>query len=273
MNKQQMTFDALYQGIFLTVSQTIKNVSFCLLLVLGASSEVRQFFLKQASGQDCQTLQLGESWISQSPITCQRECMSRYSENCQAVVYNGQIGNCRPGSIAFGPIEKVTTSIPESGSSDKLYYVRQPIPPCNTSNNFALYDVCGTSACLYLSTSVADNYSHARLLCSQMNSRLFVGNTMAKFSMFWYTTKTYMNVNTYIGLQDIDVEGNFVWENGEPLSDEQYQYIWLPEEPNNIGGDQNCAVIQHAMYPENFGIDDDQCYWKNYYVCERCEQC
>ncbi|KAK3771506.1 hypothetical protein RRG08_053004 [Elysia crispata] len=60
-----------------------------------------------------------------------------------------------------------------------------------------------------------------------MNSRLIVGNTMAKFSMFWYTTKTYMNVNSYIGLQDIDVEGNFVWENGEPLSDEQFQYIWL----------------------------------------------
>ena len=166
-------------------------------------------------------MQLGESWISHSPITCQRECMSRYSENCQSVVYNSQTRNCTPGSIAFGPIEKVATSIPETGSSDKLYYMRQPIPSCNTSNSFALYDVCGTSACLYLSTSRANNFGNARTLCRQMNSRLFVGTTMAKFSLFWYTTKTYINANTLIGLQDFKVEGNFVWENGEPLSDEQ----------------------------------------------------
>ena len=265
-----MTFNALCHGIFLTVSQTIKNVSFCLLLVLGANCEVRQFFLKQASGQDCQS---GESWISHFLFDCHLECIRRYSENCQAVVYNGQTGNCRPGSIAFGPIEKVTTSIPESGSSDKLYYVRQPIPPCNTSNNFSHYDVCGTSACLYLSTSEADNYSHARLICSQMNSRLIVGNTRAKFSLFWYTIKTYMSANTYIGLQDIDVEGNFVWENGEPLSDEQYQYIWIPGEPTNGAGKQNCAVVQHAQWPRKFGIDDYSCNSKKYYVCERCEQC
>ena len=235
---------------------------------------MRQFFLQQASGQDCQTLQLGESWISESPITCLIESMSNYSENCQAVVYNSQTGNCRPGSVAFGPIEKVTTSIPETGSSDKLYYVRQPIPPCNTSNNFALYDVCGTSACLYLSTSKANNYSDARTLCSQMNSTLFVGTTMAKFSLFWYTTKIYMKDNTFIGLQDIDVEGNFVWENGEPLSFEQYQYFWHFGQPDNYGKNQDCAVAQHAKTPNEFGFDDGYCFkFKKKYVCERCEQC
>ncbi|KAK3764487.1 hypothetical protein RRG08_055652 [Elysia crispata] len=240
--------------------------------VLGASSEVRQFFLKQASGQDCQTLQLGESWISQSPITCQRECMSRYSENCQSVVYNSQTGNCTPGSIAFGPIFYVTTSIPETGPSETLYYMRQPIPPCNTSNNFSLYDVCGTSGCLYLSTSEA-NYTDARTICSQMNSRLFVGNTMAKFSLFWYTSKTYMKVTTYIGLGDNDVEGKYVWENGEPLSSEQYQYVWFHRQPDNYLGDQDCAIAQHANWPTRFGLDDAFCYQGFHYVCERCEGC
>ena len=249
------------------------KILFCLFLVLGASSEVRQFFLKQVSGQDCQTLQLGESWISQSPITCQRECMSRYSENCQSVVYNSQTGICRPGYIAFGPIKNVKTSIPETGSSDKIYYVRQAIPPCTTSDNFALYDVCGTSACLYLSTSEADNYNHAKTLCSQMNSRRFVGNTMAKFSLFWYTSKTYMKVTTYIGLEDIDVEGNFTWENGEPLSYEQYQYIWFPTEPDNFRGNQDCAIAQHANWPTRFGLDDAFCHEGFYYVCERCWEC
>ena len=188
------------------------------------------------------------------------------------MVYNSQTGNCTPGSIAFGPIEKVTTSIPETCSSDKLYYVRQLIPPCNTSNNFALYDVCGTSACLYLSTSRANNFGNARTLCKQMNSRLFVGNTMAKFSLFWHTTKTYMNVDTLIGLQDFKIEGNFVWENGKPLSDEQYQYIWLPNEPNNIPGDQDCAVALHALLPTKFGLCDGFCHKSRYYICERSEE-
>ena len=252
---------------------SIKNVSFCLLLVLRASSEVRQFFLKQASGQDCQTLQLGEKWISQSPITCQRECLSLYSENCQSIIYNSQTGSCTPGSIAFSPIKKVTTSIPETSSSDKLYYVMQTIPPCNTSNNFALYDVCGTSACLYLSTSRADNYNDARTFCSQMNSSLFVGNTMAKFSLFWYTSKTYINDNLYTGLQDIDVEGKFVWENGEPLSYEQKQYIWHDGNPDNAGNNQHCAIAFPEVSSKKTTLDDARCDLRRHYICERCSQC
>ena len=235
---------------------------------------MRQFFIKQASSEDCQTLHIGESWISHSPFTCQLRCISLYSKNCQAVVYNSQTGNCTPGSNAFGPIGQITTSIPETGSSDTLYYVRQPIPPCNTTNNFALYDVCGTSACLYLSTSVADNYTHARSICSQMNSRLFVGNTMAKFTLFMYTGKTYMNVDScYVGLQDIDVEGNFIWENAEPLSDEQNQYIWRPGEPNNGNENQDCADAKHADWPFQFGLYDGICAAKRHFVCERCEHC
>ena len=195
--------------------------------------------------------------------------MSRYSENCQAVVYNSQTGICRPGSIAFGPIEKVTTSIPETGSSDKLYYVRQPIPPCNTSNSFALYDVCGTSACLYLSTSRANNFGNARTLCSQMNSRLFVANTMAKFSLFWYTSEIHMNEDTFVGLQDIDAEGNFVRKNGEPLSPEKGQYVWLPSEPNDDYGDADCVNVRHADWPDEFGFNDGQSNQTRNYVCER----
>ena len=234
---------------------------------------MRQFFLQQANGQDCQTLQLGESWISHFLIDCHLECIRRYSENCQAVVYNSQTGNCTPGSIAFGPLERVTTSIPETGSSDKLYYVRQPIPPCNTSKNFALYDICGTSACLYLSTSKANNYSDARTLCSQMDSRLLVGNTMAKFSLFWYTSKTYINDNLFTGLQDIAVEGNFVWENGEALSDEQNQYIWAPGNPDNSGSNQHCAIAFPEVSSKNTTLDDARCDLKRHYICERCSQC
>ena len=246
---------------------------FCRLSVLGANSKLRQLFLKPASAQDCRTLQLGDSWISHSLIACQLECMDRYSENCQAVVYNSETGICRPGSTAFWHLQRVATSIPKIGSADTLYYVRQPIPPCNTENNFAVYDVCGTSACIYLSTSNASGYIDGRTRCSQMSSRLFVGNTIAKFSLFMYAVETDIRFGTYIGLQDFDVEGNFLWENGESLSLEQHQYVWSPGETKSNNEIENCAIGYLAGSVNGFGLDDGNCNNRRRYICERCQQC
>ncbi|RUS70237.1 hypothetical protein EGW08_021997 [Elysia chlorotica] len=250
------------------------NIYFSPFSVAGASSDMRKRFLHQTSNVECQTWQIGDSWIAPSLIFCSFRCMS--TANCQAVVFNETTGLCRMGSVAFGPVAQVS-GIPETSSLDKIYYMKQPVPPCNTANNFAIYDKCGASACLYLSTSVAYGYDEAKRFCSEINSRLFVGNSMAKYSLFWYVSKYIVQKNTFIGLNDIEVEGTFVWENGEPLSAEQNQYIWQPYQPNNYGEGEDCVEANHEPYPDlirpTIALNDDVCWAVNRYICERCEQC
>ncbi|GFS25312.1 C-type lectin domain family 4 member M [Elysia marginata] len=198
--------------------------------------------------------------------------MIRYPDSCQSVVYNSHTQNCRPGSVAFGPITRITTAIPDATSADVIFYVRQPIPPCDETDNFKIYDVCGTSDCLYVSTEMVDNYTIAESRCDQMNSWLFVANTKARFSLLWYTVDKYINYNTYIGLTDLDEEGTFVWVNGEDLSSEQYQYVWVPNEPSNYywwEGGEHCVEVDFIQYPGFMGLNDARCWEIRHYICER----
>ncbi|RUS89950.1 hypothetical protein EGW08_002302 [Elysia chlorotica] len=241
-------------------------------VVAGASSNTRGIVLRQTNYLECQTRQIGESWIAPSIFTCAFRCTN--TENCQAVVFNEASGLCRLGSVAFGPLAMVTDAIPETSSLDKIYYMKQPAPPCDTANNFAIYDKCGASACLYLSTSNSKGYDDAKTDCSQMNSRLFVGNTIAKYSLFWYVSKYIIKEDTYIGLNDIEEEGTFVWENGEPLSAEQNLYIWNQNQPSNGGSGEDCAEANHGDWGDFAkALNDEKCYVSQSYICERCEQC
>ncbi|GFS06669.1 C-type lectin domain family 4 member E [Elysia marginata] len=241
--------------------------------VVGAVVSIqREGYLKQTSGLSCRTLQIGEPWTSVSPIACYAECMIRYPDSCQSVVYNSHTQNCTPGSVVFGPITRITTAIPYATSADVIFYARQPIPSCNGTDNFKIYDICGTSDCLYVSTEMADNFTVAESRCDQMNSRLVVRNTRARFSLMWYTARSSNFHDAYIGLTDLAEEGKFVWVNGEDLSSEQYQYVWVPGEPGNYywwEGGENCAQMNFGRWPVFVGVNDAKCSTPAHYICER----
>ena len=236
-----------------------------------ASGDQRESYLTQSTGgYDCQTLQIGEPWTSGSPVECYAECMVRFPDSCQSIVYNAATKNCRPGSVAFGLLKTIDTSIPGTGSVNEIiYFARQPVPPCDSTEGFALYDVCGTTACLYLSTDKTV-YSSAVANCSQLDARLFVANTMIRFSLFWHVSLHYLGDDTLLGLTDIAEEGKFVWANGEPLSSEQDKYIWAPGMPNNRGGNEHCAQARHGGWSgtDLFGLNDNECWWLEHYICE-----
>ncbi|GFR90065.1 CD209 antigen [Elysia marginata] len=223
----------------------------------------KEAFITLANGQECQTQQLGASWTSDIQATCYLECMIRYPETCQSIVYNAGTKTCTPGGVAFHPLQFYTASIPRANSPDQIYFAKQPVPPCDTSSgNFDLYDVCGVSLCLHVSSS-PDDYFRAKTNCNQMGSRLFIANTIARLSVFEAVAMDYAKPYTWVGLTDIDDEGKFVWDNGEPLSDEQAQYTWVPEQPN--GGDgQDCVRLK---YNEG-GLNDRYCNSIYDYICE-----
>lgn len=65
----------------------------------------------------------------------------------------------------------------------------------------------------------------------------------------------------WIGLNDIAVEGKFVWQNGEPVT---YTH-WEPGEPNNAGN-EDCAQ-GNRFYPKTTW-NDESCQQAFRFVCE-----
>ena len=49
-----------------------------------------------------------------------------------------------------------------------------------------------------------------------------------------------INDDVWIGLNDISSEGVFEWINGDPYRNE---VAWLPGQPSNSGGNENCVHI------------------------------
>ncbi len=68
----------------------------------------------------------------------------------------------------------------------------------------------------------------------------------------------------WLGANDIDDEGEYVWSNGEPFD----YNAWTGPEPNNHGGGQDCAVIEYG-----FGYmgawNDTPCSGLFAHICER----
>ncbi|GFR64327.1 CD209 antigen-like [Elysia marginata] len=229
--------------------------------------EIKVSTLKKATGLDCQTLPLGEAWTSPSPAECFIKCSVRFPNLCQSVVYNDVTKNCVPGSVAFGPLETLDTSIPKLGSGDSIYYAKQPVPSCNTAGPFNLYEVCGVTACLYLSP-IRATYQNALAACSSMNSNIFLGNTAARFSVFWYISLNHNPDNTWFTVKDTAREGTFVWENGDPVTVEQSRMIWRPGYPNAWSADEDCTEARHKDWPGIYGLNDEECYNQKRYMCE-----
>ncbi|GFN75836.1 hypothetical protein PoB_000234200 [Plakobranchus ocellatus] len=99
-----------------------------------------------------------------------------------SIVYNEVNNMCIPGGTSFAEVETLQNSIPEPDSTETFFYVKSAIPACNTSNGFALYELCGTTVCLYLSTSLLP-FEQAVKFCDDMESSLFIANMLIRFYM------------------------------------------------------------------------------------------
>ena len=188
-----------------------------------------------------------------------------FTDTCLIVVYNSDTQSCTPRSFAFRHLSSVSTSIPTPASGDQIHDSIQPFLSCNTStDDFALYEAFGTAVCIHLS-SIKVTYDQAETECDQMNSKPFLANTIAKYSLISYINLNEISSNTWIGLSDRAQEGTYERANGEPLSAEEEQYIWYRDQPNG-GGD--CVEIKTNGAWNPFSLKDEKCWLKNNYTCE-----
>ncbi|GFO09599.1 Cd209 antigen-like protein e [Plakobranchus ocellatus] len=223
-------------------------------------------YLTKAAGETCQTESLAGAWTSPSPLTCYLDCLDSYPDGCLSTVYNEATGACTPGGPAFGKVDSFNESIPRSSPNSALFYVNSSRPSCNTSNGFALYELCGTTVCLHLSTRKRW-FNDAVQFCASMNSSLFIADTWARFALFWSVSLTYLNTDTYLWLSRKSDKEPFIWGNGEPLSDKM-NALWEPTQPDNHDGYDYCVEARHYNRPDLYGLNDVSCWTDRAYICE-----
>ncbi|XP_078676753.1 apolipoprotein(a)-like isoform X1 [Branchiostoma floridae x Branchiostoma belcheri] len=114
----------------------------------------------------------------------------------------------------------------------------------------------GLSSC-YLFQQTLKPWATARVDCQRRGGDLVSVNSDAEWN--WILGQTLGSFPQYwIGLHDQAGEGNFVWSDRSPVTVTYWNY----GEPNNSGGDEDCAEIGGTTW------NDAPCTNQNRYICE-----
>ena len=161
-------------------------------------------------------------------------------------------------------VQNVTVA--ERQMNDKIAHVKDVI-------NEKLFQV---AACItgwenfhghcYFFSSVKKTWDEALEFCQSMNS--YIVETDSDGEVNFVATKFKgKQVSFWVGANDRQEEGKFMWQNSEQLVPHAF---WYKNEPNNSGGDENCAAFYSTTARDFFGkLNDDQCYNTRVFVCER----
>nr|XP_039249895.1 lactose-binding lectin l-2-like [Styela clava] len=69
--------------------------------------------------------------------------------------------------------------------------------------------------------------------------------------------------NTWIGLNDIQEENTFIWEDGVTAT--AGSILWGDHQPNSHGGNQDCVEMRGSL---DWELNDEGCHIKLKYLCE-----
>ncbi|GFR93870.1 C-type lectin [Elysia marginata] len=110
------------------------------------------------------------------------------------------------------------------------------------------------------------NYYHASDLCRENQGHLVSTRTTEKMQLI----QSFMNAdipNIWIGANDIQQEGTFVWEDdGSPMTAQQQLELFRPGEPSDGGpGNTEDCVSLYYRIPN---LNDATCHSTYAFVCE-----
>ncbi|XP_031292970.2 low affinity immunoglobulin epsilon Fc receptor isoform X8 [Camelus dromedarius] len=83
----------------------------------------------------------------------------------------------------------------------------------------------------------AKKWIQARFACSNLHGRLVSIHSQEEQD---FLTKHANKRGSWIGLRDLDIEGEFIWMDKKPLNYSN----WQPGEPNDAGQGENCVMMQ-----------------------------
>ncbi|XP_051754230.1 CD209 antigen-like protein E isoform X3 [Ctenopharyngodon idella] len=107
-------------------------------------------------------------------------------------------------------------------------------------------------------SSVSKSWSESRQYCRDRGADLVIINTEEKQRLI-----SSFKERMWIGLSDIENEGNMKWVDNSPLK----QGFWFKGEPNNDGGAEDCIEMNPQVEPMN-NWNDLPCSEKRKGICE-----
>ena len=91
---------------------------------------------------------------------------------------------------------------------------------------------------------------------------MYVANTLDKLSLLFQLT----SLKVWVGLDDLQEEDNFRWADGKLMTSQERDELWFGNQPDNSGGEENCAVVKHGEWGSLF--NDGHCNKMLRAVCE-----
>uniref|UniRef100_A0A3P8RUA6 C-type lectin domain-containing protein n=1 Tax=Amphiprion percula TaxID=161767 RepID=A0A3P8RUA6_AMPPE len=142
------------------------------------------------------------------------------------------------------------TKVLEGRLQDLHRLIFLPVPTCPAG--WKMF-----SCTCYLLSQASDSWTNGREDCKRQGADLVVINSAEEQTFLSMFAKK----QTWIGLNDIQTEGTWMWVDGTPLT----LSYWDTDEPNN-GGEEDCAQIRTA---HNTLWDDVPCTSSLQWICEK----
>ncbi|RXN30602.1 serine threonine- kinase pim-2-like protein [Labeo rohita] len=114
----------------------------------------------------------------------------------------------------------------------------------------------------FFTTIQMKNWSDSRQFCRDHGADLVIIKSKEKQSRVYSFIKENMGVSVWIGLSDIEIEGNMKWVDNSPLK----EGFWLKGEPNDNGGNEDCVLMN--TNPDLNNWNDISCSEKGRNLCE-----
>ncbi|KAK3729713.1 hypothetical protein RRG08_010034 [Elysia crispata] len=200
---------------------------------------------------------ISSSWTGVSDaLTCARRSLSMFPGS-RGFLYNRTSALCSPVLWLEGP--SAPGALAAQSEEGDLY-----LSPgvCGDGFQVMAFGSAGDLACLRHENTTLVTQMEASSNCSAWGAHLVSVKTVAKLQLI----RDIATFSTWVGFVFLEEQGIHLWTgDGETVTSQQIQDVFLEGEPNNLDGVEYCG----QFYFEYLELNDVSCIEKFHYICEK----